>query len=72
MSLPWAVRGLEIPYVVRNAGRAEAWDSLHNELPGMAVCQRDVGVGCVTARSRPDPRRLLRRRTTRMLFGAVL
>lgn len=49
-------------------------DATHHSAPGMTVCQRGVGVavGCVTARGRPDLRRLLRRRTTRMLFGAVL
>ncbi|MFE3947115.1 Tn3 family transposase [Streptomyces sp. NPDC059118] len=45
-----------------------------HELPGVTSCQRDLGVGggCVTARGLPDLRGLLRRRTTRMLFGAVL
>jgi hypothetical protein len=49
-----------------------------NGVPGRVIFRRyvretwGVVVRCVTARGRPDRRRLLGRRTTRMLVGAVL
>lgn len=51
------------------AGRSSA---LGRGIFGVTPCQVGLGMGCVTARGQPDLRRLLRRRTTRVLFGADL